>query len=128
LYRVGLQRKERVHPDTKLAVHAYRSPTRTRGIVFSFIFMAHQSGPYRTVRTPEDPLIHDSLSITGFATGERTGPEEGSARMAVRTEGGDEVEVEVEGIGWMGARGSPGVAKSSHPTHPAQGGVGPALP
>ena len=26
------------------------------------IFMAHQSGPYHIARTPEDPLIQDSLS------------------------------------------------------------------
>ena len=61
MYRVSLQRKEIVHLDTKLVVHAYRSPTRTRGIVFCFIFTAHQSGPYRIDRTSEDPIIQDSL-------------------------------------------------------------------
>ena len=48
--------------DTNLVVHAYRSPTQTRGMVFFFIFTAHHSGPYRIDRTPKDPLIQDSVS------------------------------------------------------------------
>ena len=37
LYRVGSQRKEIIHPDAKLAIHAKESPIRTRGKVFYLV-------------------------------------------------------------------------------------------
>ena len=42
-------RKGESHPDTGECLQ-------------SCIFMAHQSSPYYTARTPEDPIIQDSLS------------------------------------------------------------------
>ena len=47
---------------SKLALHAKESPIRTlvQSSVFVF-FIAHQSGPWLTGRTPEDPLVQDSL-------------------------------------------------------------------
>src|SRR5215216_3074328 len=39
------------YPDTGESLHAS-------------IFTAHQFGPYQIVRTPEDPLIQDSLSLS----------------------------------------------------------------
>ena len=47
----------------KLAYHPKESPIRTRVRVFGLhIFTAHQSGPWLTGRTPEDPLVQDSLT------------------------------------------------------------------
>src|SRR5215216_570576 len=53
IYTSGRQschpRKGESHPDTG------------EGLL-PCIFTAHQSGPYRIVRTPEDPIIQDSLN------------------------------------------------------------------
>ena len=58
-----LQRKESSYPNAKLAFHAKESLIRTTGeSLRSCIFTAHQSGPCQTGRTPEDPLVQESLS------------------------------------------------------------------
>ena len=63
MYRVGLQRKETSYLNARLAIHAKgESHPDTGEGPQSCIFTAHQSGPRHIARTPEDPLIQDSLT------------------------------------------------------------------
>ena len=58
MYKVGDREKESSYLIAKLAFHAKESPIRTWVRVFGLrIFMAHQSGPWLTGQTPEDPLV-----------------------------------------------------------------------
>ena len=68
MYKVGLQRKETIHVDAKLAIYAKESPIRTREEAFcSCVFTTHSSGPCHIGRLPEDPIIQDSLSSPELA-------------------------------------------------------------
>ena len=62
MYKVGyIERNLRIR-IAKIAFHAKVSPIRTREEVFGLcVFIAHQSGPWIAGRTPEDPLVQDSL-------------------------------------------------------------------
>ena len=62
LHRVGLQRR-RSHLNRHACLPRQGESHPDTGAVFGLrIFTAHQSGPWLTGRTPEDPLVQDSLT------------------------------------------------------------------
>ena len=69
MYRVGLQ-EEGIFISECQTCHPRKGESHldTGGSLLSCIFMAHQSGPRYTGRTPKGPVIQDSLrNLARFA-------------------------------------------------------------